>query len=126
MRKTTMTMSGPVRLFAIAATMLCAPGIAHALGLGKLSVYTALNEPLKAEIRFTSLTEKEFRTLDARLITAPHLLGVSDLESAAPFLGIGITLVEREPKVYSLLLQSEQPMREPFLRLILELEWAGA
>ncbi len=120
-----MTMSRPGRLFAIAATMLFVPGIAHALGLGDLTVYTALNEPLKAEIRFTSLTEKEFRTLDARLIKQPQPFYGSDLESAAPFLGVGITLVEREPRVYSLLLQSEQPMREPFLRLILEIEWAG-
>lgn len=118
-------MSRAGRLFAIAATMLFVPAIAHALGLGNLTVYTALNEPLKAEIRFTSLTEKEFRTLDARLIKQPQQFYGADLESAAPFLGVGITLVELKPGVYSLLLQSEQPMREPFLRLILEIEWAG-
>ena len=105
--------------------MLFVPGTANALGLGNLTVYTALNEPLKAEIRFTSLTEKEFRTLDARQIKPPQHFDGSGLESAAPFLGIGITLVERKRGLYSLLLQSEQPIREPFLRLILEIEWAG-
>jgi pilus assembly protein FimV len=105
--------------------MLFVPGIAHALGLDNLTIYSALNEPLKAEIKFTSLSEKEFRTLDARLIRQPQHFNASALESAAPFLGVGITLVEREPGIYSLLLQSEQPMREPFLRLILEVEWAG-
>jgi pilus assembly protein FimV len=95
------------------------------MGLGNLTVYSALNEPLKAEIRFTSLTEREFRTLDARLIKQPQRFYGPNLESAAPFLDVGITLIEREPRVYSLLLQSEQPVREPFLRLILETEWAG-
>ena len=75
--------------------MLFMPGIAHALGLGNLTVYSALNEPLKAEIRFTSLSEKEFRTLDVRLIRQPQQFDGSGLESAAPLLGIGITLVER-------------------------------
>ncbi len=125
MCKTTVTMSRPGRLFAIAATMLFVPGMAHALGLGNLTVYTALNEPLKAEIRFTSLSEKEFRTLDVRLIRQPQHFDGSGLESAAPVLGIGITLVERRRGLYSLLLQSEQPIREPFVRLILEIEWAG-
>ncbi len=105
--------------------MLFVPGMAHALGLGNLTVYTALNEPLKAEIRFTSLSEKEFRTLDVRLIRQPQHFDGSGLESAAPLLGIGITLVERRRGLYSLLLQSEQPIREPFVRLILEIEWAG-
>ncbi|MFB3045365.1 MAG: FimV/HubP family polar landmark protein [Acidiferrobacterales bacterium] len=118
-------MSRPGRLFAIAATMLFMPGIAHALGLGNLTVYSALNEPLKAEIRFTSLSEKEFRTLDVRLIRQPQQFDGSGLESAAPLLGIGITLVERRRGLYSLLLQSAQPIREPFVRLILEIDWAG-
>lgn len=125
MDKTTVTMSRPGRLFAIAATMLFVPGMAHALGLGNLTVYSALNEPLKAEIRFTSLSEKEFRTLDVRLIRQPQQFDGSGLESAVPLLGIGITLLERRRGLYSLLLQSEQPIREPFVRLILEIEWAG-
>ena len=39
----------------------------HALALGKLKVFSALNEPLNAEIEFTSATEKEFKGLTVSL-----------------------------------------------------------
>ncbi len=41
------------------------PGIAHALGLGNLEVYSALNERLSTEIEFTPISNKQLRTLTA-------------------------------------------------------------
>ena len=43
------------------------PAVGHALALGKLKVLSALNEPLNAEIEFTSITDKELKGLSVAL-----------------------------------------------------------
>jgi len=51
----------------IVGMMALFPITSHALALGKLKVFSALNEPLNAEIEFTSATEKEFKGLTVSL-----------------------------------------------------------
>ena len=46
---------------ALAIFLVFIPITSHALGVGKLKVLSALNEPLNAEIEFTSITEKELK-----------------------------------------------------------------
>ncbi len=53
MHRQIMAISGTARLFVMTVAIAIMPGIAHALGLGNLKVYSALNEPLSAEIEFT-------------------------------------------------------------------------
>src|SRR3990167_4754278 len=43
------------------------PVTGHALGLGKLKVHSALNQPLNAEIEFTSLADAEIKGLNIGL-----------------------------------------------------------
>jgi pilus assembly protein FimV len=108
----------------LAAVLTLFPVVGHALGLGKLKVLSALNEPLNAEVEFTSITEKELKGLNAGL--APR----ADFDTAgverAPYLSqIKFTVSKRLDGKYFLQIRTEQPMEEPFLHMLLQVEWPG-
>ena len=109
---------------ALALTLLFTPLTGQALGLGKLKVHSALNAPLNAEIEITSVGEKELRGLNVGLASR------RDFEDAAvarlPFLSeIKFTVVKRADGGYVLQLRTEQQIEEPFLHLLLQLDWPG-
>lgn len=109
---------------ALALSLLFTPLTGQALGLGKLKVHSALNAPLNAEIEITSIGEKELRGLNAGLASR------RDFEDAAvarlPFLAeIKFTVVKRADGGYVLQLRTERQIEEPFLHLLLQLDWPG-
>jgi pilus assembly protein FimV len=100
------------------------PAISYALGLGSLKVNSALNEPLNAEIDFTSASKVELKSLNVGL--APR----SEFNAAGveriPFLtDIKFTIAKRLDGRPFLQLSTEQPVREPFLHFLVQAEWAG-
>jgi pilus assembly protein FimV len=103
---------------------LVLPAISYGLGLGTLKVNSALNEPLNAEIDFTSASKVELKSLNVGL--APR----SEFNSAGvqriPFLSdIKFTIAKRLDGRPFLQLSTEQPVREPFLHFLVQAEWAG-
>ncbi len=100
------------------------PVTSHALALGKLKVFSALNEPLNAEIEFTSATEKELKGLTAALASRADFdaAGVDRL----PLLSqIKFIVSKRTDGRYFLELRTDQQLDEPFLHLLLQIEWPG-
>jgi len=100
------------------------PITSHALALGKLKVFSALNEPLNAEIEFTSATEKELKGLTASLAAR------ADFDAAGidrlPLLSqIKFIVSKRTDGRYFLELRTDQQLDEPFLHLLLQIEWPG-
>ncbi|MGA9030982.1 MAG: FimV/HubP family polar landmark protein [Sulfuricaulis sp.] len=108
----------------IVGMMALFPITSHALALGKLTVLSALNEPLNAEIEFTSATEKELKGLNASLGSRADFdaAGVDRL----PLLSqIKFMVVKRADGRYFLELRTDQQLDEPFLHFLLQIEWAG-
>src|SRR3990172_319684 len=108
----------------IVGMMALFPITSHALALGKLKVFSALNEPLNAEIEFTSATEKELKGLTASLASRADFdaAGVDRL----PLLSqIKFIVVKRTDGRYFLDLRTDQQLDEPFLHLLLQIEWPG-
>ncbi len=108
----------------LVAALLLAPAYSHALGLGRLKVHSALNEPLNAEVEFSSITDKELKGLNASLATR------ADFEAAGierqPYLStIKFTVAKRLDGRYILQLQTEHPLDEPFVHFLLQIEWPG-
>src|SRR3989344_1005470 len=100
------------------------PAVGHALGLGKLKVLSALNEPLNAEIEFSSITEKELRGLGVSLASRADFdaAGVERL----PFLSeVKFTVDRKYDGRHFLQLRTDQQIDEPFLHLLLQVEWPG-
>ena len=96
---------------------------AWALGLGRLTVQSALGETLRAEIEVTSITAEEAGTLRLRVAPAEiyRSSGV-DYNAVLPS-----TPVERLPRNGRQVLQvrSERAVLEPFVDLIVEATWAS-
>lgn len=108
----------------MAAVFLLTPVFAHALGLGKLVVRSGLDEPLNGEIELLSATSQEIKTLKSSL--APR----ADFDSAGielPFFltGIKYNVVQRNDGRNFITLSTDEPVREPFVHLLLQVEWSG-
>lgn len=100
------------------------PFTTHALGLGKLIVRSALNEPLNAEVEINSIDDKELKGLQVGLASS------SDFEQAgverAPFLSdVKFTVSKRTDGNYFVQLHTDRQIGEPFLHLLLAVEWPG-
>ena len=100
------------------------PGVVHALGLGNLRVNSALNESLNAEIDFTSLSKRELKSINVGLASRADFHGAG-IEKLPYLAGIKFTLAKRLDGRSFLQLQSEHPIRQPFLHFLLQVEWAG-
>jgi len=100
------------------------PSIAGAVGLGPLKVKSALNEPLNAEIPLTSVTRREIRSLEASLAPrgAFEALGI---ERPHHLTEIKFNVAKRLDGTYFLQLTTRKPYQEPFLHMLVQVEWAG-
>ena len=108
----------------IVVMMALFPIASHAMALGKLKVLSALNEPLNAEIAFTTITDKELKGLNVSLASR------ADFDAAGvdllPFLSkIKFTVVKKPDGQYYLQLRTEQPVDEPYLHLLMQVDWPG-
>lgn len=107
----------------LAAVLLFAPLIAHAAGLGKLSVLSALGRPLNAEIEVLSVPRGDVESLSAR-VASNEAFRQAGIEFNPALLSIRMT-VERRGDGAIIKLSSTQPISEPFLDVLIELQWAS-
>ncbi len=112
------------RHWMIVCMIALVPVTSHALALGKLKVLSALNEPLNAEIDFTSATEKELKGLSVTLASRADFdaAGVDRLPMLSQ---IKFVVTKRADGRYFLELRTEEQLGEPFLHLLLQVEWPG-
>ena len=96
---------------------------AHAAGLGRLNVQSALGQPLRAEVEVPSVGQDEATTLQVRLApqTAFHQ---ANLEFNPALTQLRFDLESRGDGTYVVHVTSAQPVNEPFLDLLLELTWS--
>jgi pilus assembly protein FimV len=107
---------------AFAAALLVAGAGAQALGLGRLSVQSALGETMRAEIDITSLTSEEASTLKVR-VAPPESYRASGVDYN-PLLTSAQVQVVRQGGRTLLRVTSDRAVQEPFLDVILELTWS--
>ena len=116
--------SGHVALSgAAAATLMLAAPDAAALGLGRLSVQSALGESLQAEIEITSMSAEEAANLRIR-VAPPEAYRSANVEYNAVLPGTRATLQRRPDGRQFVRLTSDRGVQEPFVDVILEISWA--
>ena len=96
---------------------------AFALALGRVTVQSALGEPLRAEIDIPELNADEAATLRAT-VASPEAFKAAGLEYNAALGGAQISLQRRSDGRAYIRLVSDRPVSEPFVDLILEASWA--
>ena len=106
-----------------AAIGLAASFAAQAAGLGRLIVLSSLGAPLVAEIELVSLQPGEEDGLSARLASS-EAFRQAGIEPSAALSSVRIAVVRREGRPV-LRLTSAQPVNDPFVDLLVELEWTG-
>ena len=108
---------------ALAAALLVASAGVQALGLGKLSVQSALGETMRAEIDITSLTSEEAATLKVR-VAPPESYRATGVDYN-PVLTSAQVQVARQNGRTVLRVSSDRAVQEPFVDVILELTWSS-
>ena len=96
---------------------------AFALALGRVTVQSALGEPLRAEIDIPELNADEAATLKTT-VASPEAFKAAGLEYNAALSGAQLSLQRRSDGRAFIRLVSDRPVSEPFVDLILEASWA--
>jgi len=113
----------PIFTYSLVAGALAFPGHALALGLGKLTVESALGQPLSARIELTSVTKDDLDSLRAK-IADPALYRQNNLTYQGTLSRARISLESAGGAPY-LKVSSPVSVQEPFLDLLVELDWAS-
>ena len=103
------------------AASLTLAAAAHAAGLGRLTVLSTLGEPLSAEIEIVSLQPGEDEGLTARLAAA-EVFAQAGIDVNPALNSVRITIERRDKRPY-LRVTSRDAISEPFLDLMIELQW---
>ena len=94
------------------------------LGLGSLEKSSALNEPFSARIEILSATAADFDTLTVNLGTIEQFERAGILREAL-LLGLKFRIVQERGGNDYVLITSSQPIKEPYLNFLIELNWAN-
>ncbi|WP_338050795.1 FimV/HubP family polar landmark protein [Ramlibacter algicola] len=107
------------------AALLSVPSFdAQALALGRVTVQSALGEPLRADIDLPEISADEVATLRAA-IANPETFKSQGLEFSPALSDVVVTLEKRRDGGYFLRLTGRKPVNEPFLDVVLETNWAS-
>lgn len=107
---------------AVFSTLLCSS--AYAAGLGKLTVLSALGQPLHAEIELTSVSKDEGGLLVAKLAST-DAYKTANIEFNPVLLSLRFA-VEQKGQRQFINVTSTQSVNEPFVDMLLELGGTGS
>jgi pilus assembly protein FimV len=107
---------------AVLAALLFTPMLVDAAGLGRLQVFSALGQPLRAEIEIVSLQPGEDDSLQARLATM-DAFRQAGIEVTPALLDLTFMIDRRGPRPV-IRMSTSQPVNDPFLDVLIELSWA--
>ena len=108
----------------MAAGLIALPMLASAAGLGKLSVTSALGQPLVAEIELFAADQAELDSLSASL-ASDQAFRDARVEFAPVLSSLRFT-VEKKPNGKAVLkVVSTRPVNDPFIDMLVELNWAS-
>jgi pilus assembly protein FimV len=108
----------------VAAGLIAVPLMANAAGLGKLSVTSALGQPLAAEIELFAADKAELDSLSASLASSQAFRDAR--VDFAPVLASLRFSVEKKPDGKAVLkVTSSRAVNDPFIDMLVELSWAS-
>lgn len=109
---------------AVAAVFGLMSSNAAALSLGRMTVQSALGEPLRAEIDVPDINADEASSLKAA-VALPEAFRAAGLEYNPAMAGLQATLQRRADGRAYIRLSSDRPINDPFVDMILEASWSS-
>ncbi|MBX9870281.1 MAG: LysM peptidoglycan-binding domain-containing protein [Burkholderiaceae bacterium] len=110
---------GPKALTIALASSLCMLSTAYATGLGRLTVLSSLGQPLRAEIELTSPNKEEVSALVPKLASV-EAFKQANIDFNSALLSLRFAVEQRGAR-YVIRVTSNQPINEPFVDLLLEM-----
>ena len=107
-----------------AVLLLLVPHFAHAVGLGRLNVLSAIGQPFSAEIELTNVQKEEVASLAVRL-ASPEVYQKANLQFNSALQGLRLFIEKRPNGSLFIRAASTRVVSEPFLDLLIELQWGG-
>src|SRR5262252_1586622 len=105
------------------ASVTALPLSALALGLGRLTVDSGLGQPLSARVELTAAQKDELDTLSAK-IADPSVYRDNNVQYPAAVSRARVSVEQGPNNQYYLKVSTTQAVNEPFLDLIVEVNWA--
>ncbi|QOY93419.1 LysM peptidoglycan-binding domain-containing protein [Massilia sp. UMI-21] len=105
---------------AVASAVLLSSA-AQAAGLGKLTVLSALGQPLRAEIELTTSASEDASSMAVKL-ASPEAFRAANIEFNPALLSLRFNVEQRAGRQV-IRVSSTQPLNEPFVDMLLELSW---
>ena len=105
------------------ALLLALPSAAFALGLGDIRLLSPLNAPLQAEIDLVDVTPEEMSTVQAQLASRETFARYG-LDWPAYLSGVQVKTVKTGDGRSVIKLKSNDPISDPFVTLLVEVNWA--
>ncbi|MDO9467507.1 MAG: FimV/HubP family polar landmark protein, partial [Thiobacillus sp.] len=108
----------------VAAGLIAVPLLANAAGLGKLSITSALGQPLAAEIELFAADKAELDSLSANL-ASDQAFRDARVEYAPVLSSLRFSVVKKPDGRAVLKVTSSRPVNDPFIDMLVELNWAS-
>jgi len=106
---------------AAAVSLVLASGGVRALGLGDIEMRSALNQPMNAEIRLTSVQPGEADGMIVKL-ASPDAFSRAGIERTSALTDLRFS-VDASSGTPVIRISSSRPVVEPFLNFLLEVDW---
>ncbi len=115
------SMRAPSRCaLALAMGLAFATPAAYSAGLGRITVQSALGQPLRAEVEVTAVSREEAASLAVRLASM-SAFRQANLDFNAALTGLRLALERRGDGGFVVRIASPKPVNEPYLDLLIEL-----
>lgn len=98
------------------------PAVGHAAGLGRLTIHSAIGQPLTADIELVSVRPEELSTLAAR-VASPEVYRNANITYSSALVGARATIQRRPSGAPYIRITSNRPLEEPYIDLLVELTW---
>jgi pilus assembly protein FimV len=111
-------------VWAVASSLVlaAAPLASEAAGLGPITVFSALGQPLRAEVEVYA-TREEIAEMEAKLAPQDEFARAG-VDYSSTVLGIRFAITKNPGGRSVIKLTSSRPINDPFVDLLLELNWA--
>jgi pilus assembly protein FimV len=108
----------------LAVALAAMPLVSQAAGLGRLNVLSGLGQPFRGEIDLVSVQPSESDSLVVSL-APPESYANAQIAYPSASMGLRFNIEKRANGQYYVVVNSSQPITEPFLDLLVELNWAA-
>ncbi len=110
-----------LRISGLLSALLMAWGV-HAAGLGKLTVQSALGEPLRAQIELLSVPKGDLGNITAKLANS-DAYRQAHIEWADALSGLHFKVMQSPSGQAVIRISSTKPVNDPFLDMLIEIDW---